>query len=91
MAALGAKSQSLAFEWICQLGLTGIGAEMDYSAKSLKSQMKRADRLGAAYVLILGDKELAEGAAILRNMKNKEQTSVPLNDIIQTIKNMMCQ
>jgi len=91
VAALGTKSQSLAFEWICQLGLTGIGAEMDYSAKSLKSQMKRADRLGAAYVLILGDKELAEKTAILRNMENKEQVSVPLNDIIQTIKNMLCQ
>jgi histidyl-tRNA synthetase len=91
VAALGAKSQSLAFEWICQLGLTGIGAEMDFSDKSLKSQMKRADRLGAAYVLILGDKELEEKTAILRNMENKEQVSVPLNDIIQTIKNMLCQ
>ena len=41
--------------------------------------------------LILGDKELAEKTAILRNMENKEQVSVPLNDIIQTIKNMLCQ
>ena len=87
VAALGAKSQSLAFEWICQLGLIGIGAEMDFSDKSLKSQMKRADRLGASYVLIVGDKELAEGAAILRNMGNKEQISIPLDNIIQTIKN----
>ena len=91
MAALGAKSQSLAFEWICQLGLTGIGAEMDFSNKSLKSQMKRADRLGASFVLILGDKELAEKTAILRNMENKEQISVPLDDMIQTIKNMLNQ
>ena len=91
VAALGEKSQSLAFEWICQLGLTGIGAEMDFSDKSLKSQMKRADRLGASYVLILGDKELAEGAAILSNMGNKEQISIPLDNIIQTIKNTICQ
>jgi histidyl-tRNA synthetase len=91
VAALGERSQSLAFEWICQLGLTGIGAEMDFSDKSLKSQMKRADRLGSSYVLILGDKELEEKTAILRNMENKEQVSVPLNDIIQTIKNMLCQ
>ena len=91
VAALGAKSQSLAFEWICQLGLTGIGAEMDFSDKSLKSQMKRADRLGASFVLILGDKELEEKTAILRNMENKEQISVPLDDMIQTIKNMLNQ
>jgi histidyl-tRNA synthetase len=91
VAALGEKSQSLAFEWICQFGLAGINAEMDFSDKSLKSQMKRADRLGATYVLILGDKELDEKTAILRNMENKEQTPVPLNDILQTIKNMLCQ
>ena len=53
--------------------------------------MKRADRLGATYVLILGDKELEEKTAILRNMENKEQISVPLNDMIQTITNMLCQ
>ena len=91
VAALGDKSQSLAFEWICRLGLTGINAEMDFSNKSLKSQMKRADRLGASYVLILGDKELEEKTAILRNMENKEQIPVPLNDIIQTIKEMLRQ
>ncbi len=86
VAALGEKSQSLAFEWICQLGLTGINAEMDFSDKSLKSQMKRADRLGASFVLILGDKELEEKTAMLRNMETKEQISVPLNKIIEAIK-----
>ena len=89
VAALGAKSQSLAFEWICQLGLIGIGAEMDFSDKSLKSQMKRADRLGASYVLILGDKELAEGAAILRNMVTKEQVSISLENILDDIKSQI--
>ncbi len=86
VAALGEDSQSLAFEWICQLGLTGIGAEMDFSNKSLKSQMKRADRLGASYVLILGDKELEEGAAILRNMATKEQISLPIDGMVEKIK-----
>jgi len=86
VAALGKKSQSLAFEWICQLGLNGINAEMDFSDKSLKSQMKRADRLGASYVLILGDKELEGGAAILRNMATKEQSSLPIDGMVEKIK-----
>jgi histidyl-tRNA synthetase len=89
MAALGEKSQSLAFEWICQLGLIGINAEMDFSDKSLKSQMKRADRLGASFVLILGDKELEEKTAILRNMENKEQKSVALGDVIESMKQIL--
>ena len=91
IAALGKRSQSLAFEWICQLGLTGIGAEMDFSDKSLKSQMKRADRLGSSYVLILGDKELAEGAAILRNMATKEQVSLPIDGMVEKIKTTVQQ
>ena len=85
IAALGKQSQSLAFEWLCALGLEGIYAEMDLSDKSLKSQMKRADRLGAKQVLIVGDKELDEGAAILRNMETKEQESVPLDNLVENL------
>jgi histidyl-tRNA synthetase len=85
VAALGEKSQSLAFEWTCHLGLIGICAETDFSNKSLKSQMKRADRLGASYVLIVGDQELEEGTAILRNMATKEQTSISLDNVIESI------
>ncbi len=85
VAALGEKSQTLAFEWSCRLGLIGISTEMDFSDKSLKSQMKRADRLGAAYVLILGDKELEEGTAPLRNMATKEQVSLPIDGMVDKI------
>jgi histidyl-tRNA synthetase len=91
VAALGAESQALAFEWICRLGMEGVRAEMDFSDKSLKSQMKRADRLGAGYTMILGDNELKEKTAILRNMESKEQIPVPLENIIQTIKDVICQ
>lgn len=86
VAALGAESQTLAFHWICQLGLDGIRAEMDLGDKSLKSQMKRANRLGTPYVLIVGDDELKAGAAVLRNMQTKEQTSVSLNNMVENLK-----
>ncbi|MBT8372656.1 MAG: histidine--tRNA ligase, partial [Deltaproteobacteria bacterium] len=86
LAALGSKSQSLAFEWICALGLEGVRAEMDYSDKSLKSQMKRANRLSAPYVLILGDNELKEGVAVLRNMATKEQVRLSLDNIVKSLK-----
>ena len=89
VAALGAKSQALAFESICKLGLDGIRVEMDFSDKSLKSQMKRANRLGASSVLILGENELEAGAAVLRNMATKEQTTVPLDNIVDNFKKTM--
>jgi histidyl-tRNA synthetase len=53
--------------------------------------MKRANKLGASYVLIVGDDELKDGRAIIRNMENQEQIPVPLDNIIQTIKKMICQ
>ncbi len=87
VAALGEKSRLLAFEWICALGYEGINAELDFGGKGLKSQMKRADRLEADYVLIVGDDELAKGEAILRNMKTKDQASVPLDGLVEAIKN----
>ena len=86
VAALGKKSGSFAFEWICDLGLKGIRAEMDFSEKSLKAQMKRADRLGASYVLMVGENELEQGTAILRNMQTKEQVSIPFDDIVKKLK-----
>jgi histidyl-tRNA synthetase len=85
IAALGKQSQSLAFEWLCALGLEGIYAEMDLGDKSLKSQMKRADRMDAKQVLIVGDKELEEGAAILRDMNTKEQESIPLANLVENL------
>ena len=86
VAALGDKSRLLAFEWICAFGDEGIRAEMDFAGKSLKSQMKRADRLEAGHVLIVGDDELEKGEAILRNMETKDQVSVPLDGLVENIK-----
>ncbi len=86
VAALGDKSRLLAFEWVCAFGNEGVIAELDFSGKNLKSQMKQADGLEARYVLIVGDDELKKGEAILRNMQTKEQISVPLDGLVETIK-----
>jgi len=86
VAALGDKSRLLAFEWICAFGDEGVRAEMDFAGKSLKNQMKRADRLEAGQVLIMGDDELKKGEVILRNMETKEQVSLPLDGLVENIK-----
>jgi len=86
IAALGEKSRSLAFEWNFALCLEGVKAEMEFSDKSLKSQMKRAHRLGAKYVLIVGDNEIKENKVILRDMKTKDQVSIPIEEVVENIK-----
>jgi len=85
VAALGEQCRALAFEWISGLCLAGIRAEMEYGEKSLKSQMKRANRMGASRVLIVGENELTEGAAVLRDMKTKDQVSIPLEGLVETL------
>ena len=86
IAALGSRSRPLAFEWCCRLGREGVRVEMEFGEKSLKSLMKCADRLKAALVLMVGDKELDEQAAVLRDMQTKEQTAVPFDRVVDTLK-----
>ncbi len=62
---------------------------MDYSDKSLKSQMKRADKLNSAYTLIFGDKEIEENRAELRNMSTKNQQSLPLDHLLEAVTNII--
>jgi histidyl-tRNA synthetase len=54
---------------------------MDGEERSLKSQMRRADKLKAHSVLIVGDDELQRGRALLRNMASKEQKEIGFDNI----------
>ncbi len=84
-AALGDEGQQQAFQWVSRWCDQGLRAEMDFGGRSLKSQMKRADKLGAAYVMIIGDNELSEGVVILRNMKTKEQVRIAVEDVVKKV------
>jgi histidyl-tRNA synthetase len=91
IAALGERAQEAASHWICELGTAAIRAEMDYAGRSLKSQMKRADRLGARHVLIVGDSEMEAGEAPIRNMSTKEQTGIPLEGVTEAIRDFLSE
>ena len=86
IAALGERAQMKAFELANQLHLEEIRAEIDYEGRSLKAQMRRANKLGSRYVLIVGEDELQTGRAILRHMGRKEQQEVDLNQAIEEIR-----
>ena len=59
---------------------------MEHGDKSLKAQMKRANRLDAGHVLIVGENELAAGKAVLRDMATKEQTELPIDGIVDALR-----
>ncbi len=77
--SIGADARAWAFPAAHKLRRRGISVEMDGEQKSLKSQMRRADKIQARYVIIVGDDELAKGRAALRNMDTKEQVEVRLD------------
>ena len=77
IATMGDEAYKLGFSLAMTLRGQGISAEVDFEGKSLKAQMRTADRLGAKYVAIIGDDEIKNHTITLRNMSTKEQTAVP--------------
>ncbi len=86
IAALGETPFKEAYRIVNQLHREGIRAELDYEGKSLKSQMRRADKLKARYTLLLGEEELKRGKAVLRNMGTKSQEEISLQGFIDTVR-----
>ncbi len=78
IASLGERATVKALEITERLRREGYFVECDLIGKSLKAQMKYANKLGADYTLILGDSEIDAGRAQLRDMKNSEQREVDL-------------
>ncbi|MDJ0874813.1 MAG: histidine--tRNA ligase [Desulfobacterales bacterium] len=86
IAALGAEAQARAFPWLAALNRSGITAEMLFENKSLKSLMKRAGKLEARYVLIVGENEMAAGIGQLRDMATREQTPLALDRVVEALR-----
>jgi len=78
---VGTAARQWAFPVVHRLRRSGVRAEMGGEEKSLKSQMRRADKLRASFVLIVGDDELKSGKGVLRNMDTKEQSEVSLDRV----------
>ncbi|RLA80376.1 MAG: histidine--tRNA ligase [Deltaproteobacteria bacterium] len=78
IAALGEEAQRMAFRWSWALKLQGLPTMVDYRGRSLKAQLRRADKFAIPFVAIVGEDEIAQGQVILRDMKKGTQERVPL-------------
>ncbi len=85
IAAIGHDAQKKALQQVFELRKSGISAETDLSGKSLKSQLKTADGLGARYVLIIGEDEMKKGSFSLRNMKTAQQKEIRMEELYREI------
>ena len=78
---VGARARDWAFPVVHRLRQKGVSVEIEGEVRSLKSQMRRADKLKAGAVLIVGEDELANGKAVLRDMASKQQEEIGLDRI----------
>jgi histidyl-tRNA synthetase len=82
IATMGKTASLKAAKLVSMLRGEGFTAEYELSEKSLKAQMKYADKLPADFTIVIGDNELAENSAQIKNMKSGKQTKVPLDENI---------
>ncbi len=81
VSPLGEAARAAGIKLARDLRDAGIGAVMAFGGRSLKSQLKSADKAGVRYALIIGESELAEGKVLAREMATSEQAPVPLDEI----------
>ncbi len=84
--AIGEEAKKASLKFINELRLSGIITLESLGKKSLKSQLKVADKNKSPLAVIMGQKEIFEGSAILRDMKSGVQETIPLSKLVEEIK-----
>ena len=86
IATMGKDAKLFGQKLMRDLRKEGIKVQMDDLQRNFKGQFKYADRIGAAYTIVIGDNELQSGSANLKNMETGEQVEVKFEDLAKTIK-----
>ncbi len=88
IASLGEPARKEAFRLMCALQQQDVSVEMDYEGKSLKSQMRRADKFRSRFTLIIGEDELQRGNVVLKDMDKgiQEEITIDAKEIARLVK-----
>lgn len=82
VVAMDEAAKFKAVELISSFRTKGISADIDYAGRKMKAQMKSADRLQAKFVIVLGESELEEQQANVKEMATGNQEKVPFHDLV---------
>ncbi|MCX5344780.1 histidine--tRNA ligase [Streptomyces sp. R-74717] len=83
---LGEEARRVLFGIVTQLRREGVATDFAYGNRGLKGAMKSANRSGARFTIVAGERDLAEGVVQLKDMESGEQTAVPLPDVAEAIR-----
>lgn len=75
----------MVFSLTHELRQAGVRTEANYQGRSLKSQFKQADKLGAALMVVVGGDELAQGVVRVRDMKTHDEALIPRDALLSEI------
>lgn len=81
VVSMGDQPREVASKLVFDLRKSGIQVDQDYLGKKMKGQFKTADRLRAKYVVVLGDQEVEQGVASVKEMESGEQQSITLSEV----------
>ncbi len=85
VAAMGENAKIFTLDIIKRLRIAGVAVEHSYELKSLKAQLRDASRYQAIKTIIIGDNEINNGYAVVRNMKNSSQENIPFDILVEEI------
>ncbi len=89
VVAIGEDGRQEALRLLRELRRAGLAAQMEFDARGVRAQMKRADRLQARVTLIVGGDELARGEVTMRQMKTGEQGAVPRAGVVDAVRDAL--
>jgi histidyl-tRNA synthetase len=86
LVALGDAAMRRAMTLAAEMRASGLRVELLSPGRGLKALLRRADRIGARYAVIIGDNELGRGTAMLRDLKTSTQSEVAQSDLIAALR-----
>lgn len=89
VANAGAELRGEVFALCAELRAAGLRTEADYQGRSLKSQFKQADKLGARLILIIGGDELAAGKVKVRDMVSHDEELVDRSAVVEAVRRLL--
>jgi histidyl-tRNA synthetase len=88
VVALGDNARAATPGLVAKVRAAGVSCDRDFAGRSMKAQMREANRQNAQWVLLIGDNELEQGVVALKNMATSEQTLVPLEAALESMKSL---
>ncbi|MCA6093090.1 histidine--tRNA ligase [Streptomyces sp. SCA3-4] len=82
---LGEEARRVLFGLVTELRRAGVATDFAFGGKGLKNAMKSANRSGARYALVAGERDLAEGVVQLKDLESGEQKAVPFDTVVSEV------